>query len=91
MLADPHREFGRLLDSMGATWTEDGMRGRRSTGPSFKSLQPAERERKPTVEGHGLFFRSGSSGQWHEYFDEADLDYYDALLARYDVSVYATA
>lgn len=89
MLADPQGEFGRLLEAIGATWTESGLREAIDRS-SFTSLQRAEKERKPSADGHGLFFRSGSAGQWREYFDAADLDYHDALAARYDVSVYAT-
>jgi hypothetical protein len=89
MLADPEEAFGRLLDALGATWTEDALR-EAILRSSFTSLQRAEKRRKPSAEGHGLFFRSGSAGQWREYFDAADLDYHDALAARYDVSVYAT-
>ena len=33
-------------------------------------------QRKPSVRQEGLFFRSGSSGQWHDYFDEDDRAYY---------------
>jgi hypothetical protein len=55
---------------------------------SFQSLQSAERERKPTVGRDGLFFRSGSSGQWHDYFDEGDQAYYRDLATRYDVGAY---
>jgi hypothetical protein len=55
---------------------------------SFRSLQLAERQRKPSVSEGALHFRSGSSGQWETYFDDDDLVYYRELAAKYDVSIY---
>ena len=87
MLADPHREFARLLNALGSS-CRDGTLEEAIARSSFQSLQSAERERKPTVGRDGLFFRSGSSGQWHDYFDEGDQAYYRDLAKRYDVGAY---
>ena len=87
MLADPHREFARLLGALGVS-CQDGMLDEAIARSSFKSLQTAEKQRKPTAHRDGLFFRSGSSGQWHDYFDERDRALYLELATKYDVRVY---
>ena len=87
MLADPHREFGRLLATLGVTCC-DGMLDEAIARSSFRRLQSAEKQRKPTLRGNGLFFRSGSSGQWRDYFEEDDRAYYLELATRYDVRAY---
>jgi hypothetical protein len=87
MLADPDREFARLLGTLGVT-CPDGMLEEAISRSSFRSLQSAEKQRKPSVRQDGLFFRSGSSGQWHDYFGEDDRAYYLELAARYDVRAY---
>jgi hypothetical protein len=54
----------RLVEAaypFGATWTEDLLREAIDRS-SFTSLQRAEKARKPSAGGHGLFFRSGSAG-----------------------------
>lgn len=88
MLADPHREFTRLLGTLGVT-CHAGMLDEAIARSSFKSLQSAEKQRKPSVHQDGLFFRSGSSGQWHGYFDEDDRAYYLELATKYDVRAYS--
>jgi estrone sulfotransferase len=87
MLADPHREFTRLLGTLGVT-SHAGMLDEAIVRSSFESLQSAEKQRKPSVHEDGLFFRSGSSGQWHGYFDEDDRAYYLGLATKYDVRAY---
>lgn len=87
MLADPHREFSRLLGSLGVT-CHDGMLDEAIARSSFQSLQSSEKQRKPAATQDGLFFRSGSSGQWRDYFDEDDRAYYLELTTRYDVWAY---
>lgn len=88
MLADPHLEFGRLLDTLGVD-RRDEMLAEAIARSSFRSLQLAEKRRKPTVPEDGLFFRSGSSGRWRERFSEDDLNYYHELATKYDVGEYA--
>ena len=87
MLADPHREFSRLLDTLGADRRDDVL-DEAIARSSFRSLQSAEKQRKPSVPQDGLFFRSGSSGQWRDYFDDDDRAYYLELAARYDLRAY---
>ena len=87
MLADPHREFARLLGTLGVT-CRDGLLVEAIARSSFRSLQSAEKQRKPSVSQDALFFRSGSSGQWHDYFDEDDRAYYLELAAMYDIGAY---
>ncbi len=87
MLADPHSEFGRLLDTLGVD-RSDEILDEAIVRSSFRSLQLAEKRRKPTVPEDGLFFRSGSSGRWRERFSDDDLDYYLELVAKYDVREY---
>lgn len=87
MLRDPEREFNRLLDALGAR-CPDGMLLGAIERSSFTSLQRAEMRRKPTTPGQGLFFRSGTSGQWREYFDDEDLAFYQRLAADHRLSLY---
>ena len=56
---------------------------------SFRSLAVGrEASASPPLPEDGLFFRSGSSGQWREYFDDDDLAYYLELATKYDVRAY---
>lgn len=87
MLAGPHREFTRLLGTLGVTFDDDTL-DQAIARSSFQSLQSAEKRRKPSVHEDGLFFRSGSSGQWHDYFDEGDRAYYVELATTYGVRAY---
>ena len=87
MLADPHREFSRLLDALGVD-RRDSVLDEAIARSSFRSLQSAEKQRKPSVSQDGLFFRSGGSGQWGDYFGEDDRAYYLELATRYDVEAY---
>ena len=87
MLADPHREFGRLLDTLGVE-RRDEMLQEAIVRSSFRSLQLAEKRRKPSVPQDGLFFRSGSSGAWRERFSEDDLAYYRELSTKYEMGEY---
>lgn len=87
MLREPEAEFTKLLETLGASHP-DGLLREAIDRSSFTSLQRAEMRRKPAARGDSLFFRSGSSGQWRDYFDEDDLAYHTRLAATYDVSVY---
>jgi len=87
MLADPHREFARLLDVLGAS-RHEALLDEAIERSSFRTLQSAEKQRTPSVAQDSLFFRSGSSGQWRDYFGASDHAYYRELAARYDVDVY---
>lgn len=86
MLGDPHREFGRLLDTLGVDRRD--VLDEAIVRSSFRSLQLAEKRRKPSVPDDGLFFRSGSSGRWRERFGDDDLAYYLELAEKYDVREY---
>lgn len=88
MLAEPHREFGRLLDRIGARCPENLLREAVARS-SFQHMQQAEKQREPSVPGGGLFYRSGSSGQWSAYFSDDDVAHYVELAAKYDVGLYA--
>lgn len=87
MLADPRREFGRLLDTLGVDHPDE-MLEEAIARSSFRSLQSAEQQRNPSAGRDSLFFRSGSSGQWHQYFGDDDRAYYLELTARYDMDAY---
>jgi hypothetical protein len=87
LLEDPHREFARLVEALGVV-CPDEMLSEAIERSSFRSLQLAERQRKPSVSEGALHFRSGSSGQWETYFDDDDLAYYRELAAKYDVGIY---
>ena len=87
MLSDPHHEFGRLLEALGAR-VDDAVLHEAIERSSFPSLQAAERRRAPTATGNRLFFRSGSSGQWREYFEDTDQAYFREVARRYDVEAY---
>ena len=87
MLANPHREFSHLLDALGVDHHDDILHEAIARS-SFRTLQSAEKQRKPSVPQDGLFFRSGSSGQWRDRFSEEDLAYYLDLAAKYHVGEY---
>lgn len=87
MLADPYREFGRLLDRIGVRCPEELFR-EAITRSSFQQMQQAEKQREPSVPGGGLFYRSGSSGQWSGYFSDDDFAHYLDRAAKYDVGLY---
>ena len=87
MLADPHQEFGRMLGTLGVR-DHDDLLDEAIARSSFRSLQSAEMQRTPSAAPEGLFFRSGSSGQWLDYFDGADRAYYLELATRYGVRAY---
>lgn len=87
MLSDPHHAFGRLLDTLGSR-IDDAVLSEAIERSSFPSLQAAERRRAPAATGNGLFFRSGSSGQWREYFGDADHGYFAEVSKRYGVEEY---
>jgi hypothetical protein len=88
MLEDTHREFTRIFDTVGLRCS-DQMLTEAIARSSFSSLQLAEKQRKPTSRNEGLFYRSGSSGQWPMYFGEEDLGLYLRLANEYDVRIYA--
>lgn len=87
MLEDTPREIGKVLDALGVRCSDE-MLTEAITRSSFRNLQQAEKQRKPTSRKEGLFYRSGSSGQWPTYFDGDDLDLYLRLAKKYDVSIY---
>lgn len=88
MLEDTSREFTRIVDTLGVRCSDE-MLGEAIARSTFGSLQQAERQRKPTARKEGLFYRSGSSGQWPAYFSSGDLDLYHRLANEYDVHIYA--
>jgi estrone sulfotransferase len=87
MLAETDREFTRMLDSLGVRCSDE-MLTEAIARSSFRNLQQAEKQRKPTAGKDGLFYRSGSSGQWPKYFTEEDLDLYSRLAEKYDARIY---
>jgi hypothetical protein len=90
LLDDPQTEFARLLDTLGADCSDDVL-AEAIARSSFERLQGAEKRRKPSRGEQGLFFRSGSAGQWRDYFDRSDIAYADRVAARFGVSVHEAA
>jgi hypothetical protein len=87
MLANPQREFSRLLDEIGADCPEDMVR-KAIERSSFQHMQDNEKQRKPTAHQGGLFYRSGSSGQWAGYFSDDDFAEYADSVSKFDVDLY---
>jgi estrone sulfotransferase len=88
MLQHPEQELNRVVEFLGVT-CEENVQREAVARASFRKSREVEKSNSPAREADALFFRRGSSGQWHAYFSDDDLAYYHSLAAKYGARIYA--